>query len=88
MSQEMMSRAKQQGEVVQDRYLDTVRAGGGCAVVVLTELLVEVKQALVVVGGKLDSEGEVDWEVSAMEGGSEVALTGGGAMVYSEREAD
>jgi len=56
----MMSWAKQQGEVVRDGYLDIMRAGGGCAVVVLTEIRVEVKQALVAVGGKLYLEGEAD----------------------------
>jgi len=51
---------KQQGGAVQDRCPDIVQASGGCVVVVPTEIRAEVRQALVVVRGKVDSEGEAN----------------------------
>jgi hypothetical protein len=45
---------KRQGGVVQDLCSDIVQASGGCAVAILTEIRVEVRQAQVVVGGTMD----------------------------------
>jgi len=56
----MISWMEQQDGVVQDRCPDIMQASGGCVVVVLTEIRAEVRQALVVVRGNVDSEGEAD----------------------------
>ena len=76
-SQEMICGMKQQDEVVQDRCPDIVQASGGCAVVVLTEKMVEL---LVGTEGDFDSEGKG----VAMEGLLEVILSEGGP-IDSER---
>jgi len=56
----MISWMEQQDRVVQDRCPDIMQASGGCVVVILTEIRAEVRQALVVVRGNVDLEGEVD----------------------------
>lgn len=56
MVQNVMGWMKQQDRVVQDRCPDIMWASDGFVVVVLTEIRAA---ALVGVGGKVDSEGEV-----------------------------
>jgi len=58
--QNMISWMEQRDGVVQDRCPDIMQASSGCIVVVLTEIRAEVRQALVVVRGNVDSEGEAD----------------------------
>jgi hypothetical protein len=50
----MIGPKKWQGGVVQDICPDIVQASGSYALAVLTEIRVEVRQAQVAVGGKVD----------------------------------
>jgi hypothetical protein len=50
----MVGPKKQQDGVVQDRCPDIVQASGACALAVLPEMRVEVRQAHIAVGAKVD----------------------------------